>query len=162
MEEAKHEPLRKEEWGSQQERWGWWKDQFIPRDPTVSEEVRAEGELVGLVLQVGGGQRNAEKIEDWVDGIRPDLLLLQELWELELQTQRWVHKYEVIKGVKGIGQGLAVAVATHLMSPEGELRVLMDVPDVLLAGFNPSQGPCGWWDRFTLDRSLATKRRWTD
>ena len=75
MEEAKHEPLQKEEWGSQQERWGWWKDQFIPRDPTVFEEVKAEGELVGLVLQVGGGQRNAEKIEDWVDGIRPDMLL---------------------------------------------------------------------------------------
>ena len=84
MEEAKHEPLRKEEWGSQHECWGGWKDQFIPRDPTVSEEVKAEEELVGLVLQVGGGQRNAEKIEHWVDGIRPDLLLLQELWELEL------------------------------------------------------------------------------
>ena len=89
---------------------------------------------------MGGGQRNAEKIEDWVDGIRPDLLLLQELWELELQTQRWVHKYEVVEGVKGIGQGLAVAVATHLMSPKGELRVLMDVPNVLLAGFQSVAG----------------------
>ena len=75
-----------------------------------------------------------------MDEIRPDLLLLQELWELELQTQRWVHKYEVVEGVKGIGQGLAAAVATHLMSPEGELRISMDVPDVLLAGFQSVAG----------------------
>ena len=68
MEESKHEPLRREEWGSQKRRWGWWKDQFTPRDPTVSEEAKAEGELTGLVLQVGGGQRNAEKTEDWVGG----------------------------------------------------------------------------------------------
>ena len=86
MGESNHEPLRREEWKSKEGRWGWWKDQFTPRDPTVSEEAKAEGDLTGLVLQVGGGQRNAEKIGDWVDGIRPDLLLLQELWELELQT----------------------------------------------------------------------------
>ena len=135
MEESNHVSLRSEEWKSKEGRWGWWTDQFTPRDPTVSEEAKAEGDLTGLVLQVGGGQRNAEKIGDWVEGIRPDLSLLQELWELELQTQGWAHKYEVAEGVKGIGQGLAVAVATHVMSPKGELRVLLDVPDVLLVGF---------------------------
>ena len=46
----------------------------------------------------------------------------------------------MVEGVKGIGQGLAVAVATHLMSPEGELRVLMDIPDALLAGFHSVAG----------------------
>ena len=126
MGESNHEPLRREEWKSQEGRWKWSKDQFTPRDPTVSEGAKAEGDLTGLLLKVGKGQRNAEKIGDWVEGIRPDLLLLQELWELELQTQGWAHKYEVVEGVKGIRQGLAVAVATHVMSPEGEHASAID------------------------------------
>ena len=92
------------------------------------------------MLQVGGGCAKAEAIEDWIQGLSPSVVVMQELWDLELEDHSWPHKYWVREGVKGQGLGLAVLLARHLVAPGGRMWRIYDDESALVVAFDSVSG----------------------
>ena len=79
-------------------------------------------------------------VEDWVLGLDPQIVLLQELWEMEIELHGWTKGYRVFEGVKGTGLGLGVLVASWLIESGKEAWVVHDDEDALLVALKSTMG----------------------
>ena len=101
-----------------------WVQHYEPRVPARHQAEGQDTAVVILVLQVGGGAEKLEALEDWIIGLDPAIVLLQELWDLHLGDMAWTFAFHLFEGVKGQGLGLAVLVAKYLVAISGSIRVV--------------------------------------
>ena len=103
-----------------------WVQHYEPRVPARHQAGGQDTAVDILALQVGGGVEKLEALEDWIIGLDPAIVLLQELWDLHLGDLAWTFAFHLFEGVKGQELGLAVLVTKYLVATSGSIKVVQD------------------------------------